>query len=439
MIVARRKPSKQDLKAARRLAENEPKLSRRARVRLGELVAEFEPQRLVAGSMLYEVRGGATHGPEIESFGEAAPRILRRTFGQEIVLDPSKLKTFCLEGQVVDIVGFLMGAASYVRDLDAALLTHGGAFPRFVDEINEIMEEDKFPLYLDGDEIRWRQRIESDLELLRCTLLANPADMAECKQGDPQVEMVVSTVQPLLTRKDPVIVDYGAGLGRVLVGFGGAGRFRNATYIAVDEPVEDDVRALANSIGARFIERTRTEFLARPDHADVIIMMNTLHHIPLRELPRQLATLLRALKPGGVLVIQEIGELREPEQVNVPWVIEDIIELLAMPGCETNPRSTMTRSTKTPLTHMLVRVDGEPPGEDALSERVRVLWAKMKRRAIDDLKRLFKSRNAEDQRRLHYVLIANANLDLNDPPTERSARSGHQARTQKKKTRNPQA
>jgi hypothetical protein len=40
----------------------------------------------------------------------------------------------------------------------------------------------------------------------------------------------------------------------------------------------------------------------------------------------------------------------------------------------------------------------------------------MKRRAIDDLKRLFKSGNAEDQRRLHYVLIANANLDLNDQP-----------------------
>jgi hypothetical protein len=37
---------------------------------------------------------------------------------------------------------------------------------------------------------------------------------------------------------------------------------------------------------------------------------------------------------------QEIGELREPERVNVPWVIEDIIDLLVdaeqpLPTCET--------------------------------------------------------------------------------------------------------
>ena len=149
-------------------------------------------------------------------------------------------------------------------------------------------------------------------------LLANPADMAECKQGDPQVEMVVSTVQPLLTRPNPVIVDYGAGLGRVLLGFGGAERFRNATYIAVDEPVEDDVRSLASSVGAKFVERTRTEYLANPDHADVIILMNVLHHIPLKKLPQQIATLLRALKPGGVLVIQEIGESASPSRSTYP-------------------------------------------------------------------------------------------------------------------------
>ena len=77
----------------------------------------------------------------------------------------------------------------------------------------------------------------------------------------------------------------------------------------------------------------------------------------------------------------------------------------------------MTRSTKTPLTHMLIHVDGQPPDEAAFRDRVRTLWSKMKARAVDDLKRLFASKNPEDQRRLHYVLIANANLDLNEPPS----------------------
>ena len=97
-------------------------------------------------------------------------------------------------------------------------------------------------------------------------------------------------------------------------------------------------------------------------------------------------------------------------------MIEDIIELFTVPGCVPNPRSTQTRTSKTPLTHMLVQLDGLAPDEAPLRDRVRALRTKMKNRAIEDLKRLFKARDPEDQRRLHYVLIANANLDLNEPP-----------------------
>lgn len=413
-----RKLSKQEEKAVRALAANEPEVSRKARVRLGELLAEFEPQRLASGNPLYEVHGGGRRGPRIEMFAEAAPRILRRVFGQEIEIVKLDLRQFCIDAGVVDVLGLLSAAAAYLRDLEPTLYIRMGVMQAFVSDVNEILEGDGFPLFLELEELRWCQRLDSDLEALRRTLLANPADVAECRQGDPQVEMVVSTVQPLLTRPNPVIVDYGAGLGRVLVGFGGAERFRNATYVAVDEPVEDSVHSLASNVGARFVERSRSEFLAQPGDADVIILMNTLHHIPLTDLPRQLSVLLRALKPDGALLIQEIGELREPEQVNVPWVIEDIIELFALPGCVTNPRSITTRSTRTPLTHMLVQLDGPPPSEAAFRDRVRVLWTKMKDRAKEDLKRLFASRNAEDQRRLHYVLIANANLDLNEPPSE---------------------
>jgi hypothetical protein len=409
-----RKP-KGDSKTGRP-AENEPQLSRPARIRLAELLLEYEPRELVGDSILYQMHGGSRHGPRIESFCEAAPRILRRSFGQELQADLSTVETFCLGAHAEEVVGFLMAAAMYLHDLEAPLYIRLGASTAFVEEVNNIVREDQFPLFLDwGERVRWQPRIESDLEALRRALLANPADVAECRQGDPQVEMVASTVQPILTRPDAVIVDYGAGLGRVLVGLGGAELFRNATYIAVDEPVEDDVRSMANSVGARFVARSRTDFLAMPDQADVIILMNTLHHIPLKELPRQLIVLIGALKPGGAIVIQEIGELREPEQVNVPWVIEDIIELFAIPGCTSNPRSTTTRGTKTPLTHMLVHKEGPGPTEAAVRERVRQLWTKMKRRAVDDLKRLYAAQDAEDQRRLHYVLIANANLDLNEP------------------------
>ena len=103
-MATRKRPSKQDQERAQRIAENEPVLSRKARVRIGELLAEFEPTNLVAGSILYQVRGRYS-SPRIESFGEAAPRILRREFGQEIDVVPSKLRDFCLKAEVVDTLG----------------------------------------------------------------------------------------------------------------------------------------------------------------------------------------------------------------------------------------------------------------------------------------------------------------------------------------------
>src|SRR6185503_3159543 len=61
---------------------------------------------------------------------------------------------------------------------------------------------------------------------------------------------------------------------------GTADRFRNATYVAVDEPVAEDVKSLAATLGAKFIARSREAFLEQPAPADVVILMNTLHHIP---------------------------------------------------------------------------------------------------------------------------------------------------------------
>ena len=141
--------------------------------------------------------------------------------------------------------------------------------------------------------------------------------------------------------------------------------------------------------------------------------MNTLHHIPFRDLPRQMSTILTSLKSDGVLVIQEIGELRHPEQFNVPWRTEDIVELFQLPGCVANPRSTMTRSQRLPLTHMLVHLDGTPPSADSIALNVRAVWARMKSRALDELHELYARHSPDDEATLQHVLITNANLDLN--------------------------
>ena len=122
--MVKSKLSKRDAATAQRLADNEPILSRKARVRLGELLTAFEPPRLVDESPLYRGRG---RDSRIESFSEASPRILRRRFGQELETDASNLTEFCLNAKAFEVVGMLMSAASYVRELEGALISPGPA------------------------------------------------------------------------------------------------------------------------------------------------------------------------------------------------------------------------------------------------------------------------------------------------------------------------
>ena len=114
-------------------------------------------------------------------------------------------------------------------------------------------------------------------------------------------------------------------------------------------------------------------------------------------------------------MVQEIGELRQPEQFNVPWRTEDVVELFQLPGCVPNPRSTTTRTQRLPLTHLLVHLEGTPPTQDVLLEKVRAIWRRMKARALDDLRELYASHNPDDEATLQQVLVTNANLDLNQP------------------------
>jgi trans-aconitate methyltransferase len=259
---------------------------------------------------------------------------------------------------------------------------------------------------------RWLPTGASDAEVLRQVLLRGEEDVAGCRQGDQQVEMVVSTVQALLARPNAVLVDYGAGLGRVLAGLAEASRFQTAEYVAVDEPVPPEVVALAGSAGASSRCVTRSEFLQTPLAADVIMVVNTLHHIPFADIPAQLERLLGCLKPGGVLLIHEMGELREPEQHNVPWRSEDLHLLFAGGAFSINARSTVSRSG-VPLAHVLVELVDAAKCREALNENVGRVWTQMKARTLDDIRALYEARREDEHVALQHALIINANLDLN--------------------------
>lgn len=282
----------------------------------------------------------------------------------------------------------------------------------FEARINEIFKAQNYPMRFDNGRVI--PLVASEAEALRRLLIRDAADAASCTQGDPQVEMVASTVQKNLERPGSVLVDYGAGFGRVMSGLAHAPLFKSTKYIVVDDPIAPEVRDLSSKIGIKTEFVTRETYLKQGTPADVIMVVNTLHHIPFRDVARQLSSLIGNLKQGGYLLIHDMGELREPEQLNVPWRIEYIQSLLAVPSLSVNPRSTTTRGKKVPLSHVLVSVDQpDPKLEDALVSTARRVWKTMKEHTLEEIAAIYASKDEERQKELQYLLIANANLDLN--------------------------
>ncbi|NVJ27776.1 methyltransferase domain-containing protein [Myxococcus sp. AM011] len=329
-------------------------------------------------------------------------------------VDASSIEEMCERADDELLALFMRGCWHHLRRQEHFERTIPLSPAEFEEAINQTVAAGGYPSRLrDG---AWVPTVVSDADALYRALLSNADDAAEFKQGDIQIEMVVSTVQERLSRPGVVLVDYGVGLGRVLLGLASAGLFKNATYVAVDRPIHDDVKALAGKVGAQAEFHDREAFLASSQlTADVIMVVNTLHHIPFSELARQLAALLAKLKPEGVLLVHEMAELREPEQLNVPWRVEDVHLLFNTPLLKPNLRTTQSKGQKVPITHLLVKVAGDGDLSGALEANARAVWDQMKARTLDTIRELYQRKDPEAYRELQYALIANANLDLNKP------------------------
>jgi hypothetical protein len=317
----------------------------------------------------------------------------------------------------------LMTADANTRDIDLFLL---GVFvvlsqqPRlgvdastYRNELNLILDQEKVDIRL-GD-AGWIEPGETEADNLLKEVLLDRSEVAGCSRGDVQVEMVASSAQVVLG-EGTTIVDYGAGLGRVGDGLSTAREFAFARYIAVDSPIQEGLTKLVASFGPGCLVSEREAHLQAPVPADVVLLVNTLHHIPFADLARQLGTLLRSLRPSGILLVHEMGALDPPEQRNVPWTAARITRLLECDGLRLIARETRSRGKKVPLAHIIVKVDGALDGlADQLTDRAREVWRAMKAETCDTIRRLYESGKPERLVELRRAMIHNANLDLNPP------------------------
>jgi len=375
-------------------------------------------QRTLLDAVTWNVK--ANHGLDLRMAGSTSIPPLDRQLGwrkgedRKILLLEVSRHLALLEKQGMSwnmgYTGPKMTASSFERRLNEILATNP-------DE----------PLRLQGGV--WTTTGESEADRLLVALLNDRDDIvAGCKQGDVQQEMVASAVQSRL-RDGTTIVDYGAGLGRVGEGLSTASLFASSGYIAVDSPINPELEKLLSKLGSQAHALEREEFLQSETQAGVILMVNTLHHVPFDDLGRQFAALLNKLPPngGGELIVHEMGELPAPEKRRVAWHHDDVVRLLTLEDLHVNPRHTETSGKKIPLAHVIVTRQRKfrPDLQGRLEANARAVWQQMKDRVVGQLDQLLERADESELPALRRALITNANLDLNRPKAapESSVRS----------------
>jgi SAM-dependent methyltransferase len=394
----------------RKQTKNEPDIPSKGRLRLAALLESAEAAPITRREAHLDQIAWKTPAPP--DLHDAALRIVQASFGRELSGYMTS-RQLCKDACLNDLIYYLRASSHCLHAMESRNY-YRVTGSEFVEFVNDVLAQSEMSFRMKGDNVF--PLAETETEALRRLLLANPADMAACEQGDAQIEIVVSSIQSRLTQPGAVLVDYGCGLGRVLQGLSSAPRFKDMIYVAVDEPIPKSVRELAGKVGAtaRFVQRSK--YLAAPDDADVILVVNVLHHIPFVDLASQFTKLLRSLKPGGLLLIHEINELRNPEQRNVPWAFEDIVKFLKLPYLELNPRPTMTRRSRTPLSNVMIEVRSlSDTLHSDLQRSAEAVWRQMKSRTLEAIDSMYKSRDEDRHLDLQHALITNANLDLNRP------------------------
>lgn len=281
----------------------------------------------------------------------------------------------------------------------------------FENFVNEILNKFNFPLKLQNANMI--ENTKDAASTLRKALLMGEGDPASKAHGDIQVEMVSSSIQMLLSKPGAKIIDYGAGLGRILQGLETADLLTRVNYVCVEENPDKRLTDLVKRKGVTLC--SREEFFKQDITAHGIMIVNTLHHMPFKDIPRQFNKMLNSLDDGGVLLVHEMGLHKVPEAWNVPWSIENIKCLFEnIPGLMHNSRSTESKGG-VPLSHCVLTVDQKRDFTNELSRNVEKTWRLMKRSTLLKIEELYKLADVNHEPELARVLAINANLDLNPP------------------------
>lgn len=298
----------------------------------------------------------------------------------------------CENGGVDDIRLMINFGLRYVEYSWTNSNWAGIQYDYYIENLNIILIKAKSDFQVTSNGIV--STLEKDVEDFYSLLIEEekPSDRAH---GDIQVEKVVSTIQSIVT-KESLTIEYGAAAGRFYKVF--KDLKPHGDYLAIENDPETSLLELANSYGFQIL--TRDEFFRSNKSASLIVILNTLHHIPFWDLAFQLKEILAHLEKNGMLLLHDMGRLPQPEWGRVGWMIEDVKKLFDGPNFEIKEQQTITNKSQIPIFNALVKVVNKQEIGKKIEENVSAVWDQMESRLLDQIVIAKNERNTLELKRL---------------------------------------
>ncbi|MBW3521636.1 AAA family ATPase [Chryseobacterium sp. NKUCC03_KSP] len=154
---------------------------------------------------------------------------------------------------------------------------------------------------------------------------SNPEVIESAKENDPQIETFKNIVKNHMNKNSNLLLDFGAGKGRVLEQIKKDYSFMNKISYSALEPDLEFHEQLKN-LGTKDIYISHNNL---PKNSfDFILLCNVLHEIPINDWEESLNKIIDSLTPEGYLIIIEAKTLSKGEKIgNIGYLLLDLEEI----------------------------------------------------------------------------------------------------------------
>lgn len=152
----------------------------------------------------------------------------------------------------------------------------------------------------------------------------------EPRHGDPQVIAFAKAIEELLDKKKNLLLDFGAGKGRLYKGIKDDYCFNEKINYSALEPQKEFHDELI-ALGVSQVLLSHREIIK--NSFDFVVLCNVLHEIPLEQWIESLNKIIEGVKENGYLVIIEAKRLIKGEKIGkVGYLLLENLEMIKLFG-----------------------------------------------------------------------------------------------------------